>query len=248
MSKSISTAQTTAQITSANQQNSPLLRLPGELRNQIWVYALGGQRIRLSLRGDKILVLYRDKTAPAFELLKVCTQIIAEARMLLYSLNVFDLVATTMINDLANGMTTSSIEAIKTLEFPLCFIDTHYPRVASSLAKFKGLEQIRLKHSCRDNHSRLPRYRDGLRVLADGLRNDVPGVKILTYKFIPREPDWAVRIALMRHSGLSSEKSFTETLRTERQEEAEEQEASVFSRHATGSLMSTEKGKGARAP
>ena len=228
MSKSISTAQTTAQITSANQRNSPLLRLPGELRNQIWVHALGGQRIRLSLRGDKVLVLYRDKFALAFGLLKVCTQITAEAGMLLYSLSVFDLVSTTMINDLVTSMTISSIEAIKTLEFPLCFIDTHYPRVASSLAKFKGLEQIRLKHSCRDNHLRLPRYQDGLRVLADGLRKDVPGVKISTYKFIPKEPDWAVRIAVMRHSGLSSEKSFTDILRTERQEEAEEQEAIVF--------------------
>ncbi|OCL15142.1 hypothetical protein AOQ84DRAFT_358288 [Glonium stellatum] len=39
-------------IATSNSLNSPLLRLPAELRNQIFVYAIGGQRILISIVGN----------------------------------------------------------------------------------------------------------------------------------------------------------------------------------------------------
>ena len=64
---------TMAQDTSANQRNSPLLRLPAELRNQIYEYVLDVQRIRVFALPDKRLQRYHDEDAPraAIKLLEV---------------------------------------------------------------------------------------------------------------------------------------------------------------------------------
>ncbi|KAF2751043.1 hypothetical protein M011DRAFT_191503 [Sporormia fimetaria CBS 119925] len=72
---------------SSNQLSFPLLRLPAEIRNQIWsdVFEVGTLKINFNLKanfGDE----FEDYT-PRLAVLLVCRQIYAEARLLPFSLN-----------------------------------------------------------------------------------------------------------------------------------------------------------------
>ncbi|KAF2118567.1 hypothetical protein BDV96DRAFT_685173 [Lophiotrema nucula] len=83
-----------------NASKSALLRLPAELRNQIWEYAVGGMFIKIDqgshgendLPGVRAFHLDGNKKSPAaplFNLQKVCRQIHAETATVFYSHNVF---------------------------------------------------------------------------------------------------------------------------------------------------------------
>ncbi|KAF3001309.1 hypothetical protein E8E13_005142 [Curvularia kusanoi] len=69
-----------AQLPMLNSESSPLLRLPGELRNIIYGYVLGGHTF-----GET----WENKKPPQHFLasLLVCRQIYNEARMLVFELN-----------------------------------------------------------------------------------------------------------------------------------------------------------------
>ncbi|XPS70397.1 beta transducin [Ascochyta lentis] len=72
-------------VTKRNQENSPLLGLPPELRNMVYKYVLGGNTYLVGL----------DGSFPAkFELalLVVCRQITAEAHLLPYAYNTFSFI------------------------------------------------------------------------------------------------------------------------------------------------------------
>lgn len=83
--------------TTRNQQQSPLLRLPGELRNRIYEYALKGFELRPLYPADfarcVLSALYITSTrrlmsAPHFcALTRVCWQIYAETKALPFALN-----------------------------------------------------------------------------------------------------------------------------------------------------------------
>ncbi|KAF2118248.1 hypothetical protein BDV96DRAFT_597106 [Lophiotrema nucula] len=86
-------------IAKGNSETSPLLRLPGEIRNMIWVYALGGHRINV-LENDnvvshtsRLIDAPNDSAAssPTFQLPQVCRQLYAETALLPYQLNTFAL-------------------------------------------------------------------------------------------------------------------------------------------------------------
>ncbi|KAF2833358.1 hypothetical protein CC86DRAFT_399985 [Ophiobolus disseminans] len=78
-------------ITKKNAQDSPLLGLPPEIRNMIWKYVLGRQKIKLSAtRYPDTYYLASPARGTAliwFDLLCVCRQIYAEAALLPRALN-----------------------------------------------------------------------------------------------------------------------------------------------------------------
>src|SRR4051812_1008942 len=85
-----------------NETRSPLLRLPAELRNNIYEYVLGGKSICLTTRNGKPVgeICPRidppgtgyssdDRLYGVLQLLYVCRQIYVEARFLSFTINVF---------------------------------------------------------------------------------------------------------------------------------------------------------------
>jgi hypothetical protein len=70
------------------------LRLPAEVRNQIWEFALGGMTFRQQSLSQSKKILLRNSprdTKNATALLRVCRQVFAETALLLYQLNNFSL-------------------------------------------------------------------------------------------------------------------------------------------------------------
>ncbi|KAF1839896.1 uncharacterized protein K460DRAFT_437847 [Cucurbitaria berberidis CBS 394.84] len=87
-----------------NSLNSPLLRLPGEIRNKIWNYAVGYHQINIShssygrsspiVSSCEVRPLYtnanlRTFIRPTFQLYKVCRQMYVETSAMIYMLNTF---------------------------------------------------------------------------------------------------------------------------------------------------------------
>ena len=72
-----------------NQRDSPLLRLPPEIRNQIFEYALGGHTIWLQDAPKWRRGVKHKKTRNLLALLAVSRQAYAETAMIAFSLNTF---------------------------------------------------------------------------------------------------------------------------------------------------------------
>jgi hypothetical protein len=73
-------------------QDSPLLRLPPEIRNKIWEYSLGSYVFRafdLGHRKEKARVKWVYKPGIGVALLRTCRQIYSEAASMLIPLNTF---------------------------------------------------------------------------------------------------------------------------------------------------------------
>ncbi|KAH4935014.1 hypothetical protein HBI79_080140 [Parastagonospora nodorum] len=76
-------------------QDSPLLRLPGELRSRIWEYVLGGYELRsMDIKNSQQITIQR--MVPPFaerrngtQLLRTCRQIYTETALLPYRANTF---------------------------------------------------------------------------------------------------------------------------------------------------------------
>jgi hypothetical protein len=80
-----------------NASHSPLLRLPGEVRNKIWELAMGGNYIEVpgdydtNPKGNAISNPTWPEYVPLslFHLPEVCRQIYSETAVLAYRLNIF---------------------------------------------------------------------------------------------------------------------------------------------------------------
>lgn len=76
-----------------NNESSPLLRLPPEMRNLIFRYALGGKKFLISRVGRKEQYLHvttvGGESTNHFSLLRVCRQIYAETVLLPFTLSTF---------------------------------------------------------------------------------------------------------------------------------------------------------------
>jgi hypothetical protein len=77
----------------SSNQNSPLLRLPAELRNKIWEYALGAMEFRLLYRSSRKIPVQPKPSEKknAFALLRVCRQIYSETAPLSFAVNSFSI-------------------------------------------------------------------------------------------------------------------------------------------------------------
>ena len=148
---------TKAEATAANQLRSPLLRLPAELRNLIYHYALGNCTLTFSddykprlCQHDTPRLCQRDK--PAFPLLAVCVQIHAEAALLPYSLNTFVIATAEVLNTFSATTPPSFIQAIKKLDIDYWTVSSQWATEKSlaSLKRFKGLEEVTFCHSWSD--------------------------------------------------------------------------------------------------
>ncbi|KAH3914439.1 hypothetical protein HBI56_093970 [Parastagonospora nodorum] len=74
-------------------QESCLLRLPTEIQNRIWIYAIGGRTIRQSsgVVQDRVFVPEPSERTNTFALMRACRQIYAETALLPTTTNVFQL-------------------------------------------------------------------------------------------------------------------------------------------------------------
>ncbi|KAF2118565.1 hypothetical protein BDV96DRAFT_643806 [Lophiotrema nucula] len=109
-----------------NSTQSPLLRLPAELRNKIWEFATSGYQMQIESQDDSEhaksyrLRVYQRNTisgAPAyhvFSLSAVCRQIYSEVGTLPYSLNEFMLCGT--LNSWLRDLLPGQVNAISTID------------------------------------------------------------------------------------------------------------------------------------
>ena len=167
-----------AQEISANQRNSRLLRLPAELRNQIYRYALGGRRVLLATTQPR---LYPEEPIPNFALLRVCSQIHAEAALLLYSLNIFYFSTdASRTNAFLSSISTSKLGALEILVIHIKDVCENPDHTSPHLIQCKSLKEIRIRYT---TNSLLSRNSDLSRVgcFAKLLRETIPDVKITTW-------------------------------------------------------------------
>ena len=171
---------TMAQEISANQRNSRLLRLPAELRNQIYKYALGGHRVLLATTQPR-LCRYPEEPIPHFALLKVCSQIHAEAALLLYSLNIFYFsIDASRTNAFLSSISTSKLGALEILVIHIKDVCENPDHTSPYLIQCKSLKEIRIRYTSK---SFVSRNSDLSRVgcFAKLMRETAPDVKITTW-------------------------------------------------------------------
>ena len=131
---------TKAEATAAKQLRSPLLRLLAELRNLIYHYALGNCTFILAADYERLCLYQRD--TPAIPLLAVCTQIHAEAALLPYSLNTFDIASDYTLRVFLATMPMKYVQAIKTLHIGTWTVAGKEMACAADLQHFTGLEKV----------------------------------------------------------------------------------------------------------
>ena len=112
-------------------QKSPLLSLPGELRNKIYEYALGGNLISPFYLGDDDTVFFlrsaqygnpqdqstEEAWAKLFNLSKVCRQLYQETKLLPYKLNVFNICLGGAFGSFLSQLKDVNKKAITTVSF-----------------------------------------------------------------------------------------------------------------------------------
>ena len=142
-----------------NCTESPLLRLPGELRNKVWEFAMGGQYVKVppcgEAKGGAVTPRSRlrpraskyknDKLPSAFHLPEVCRQIYSETATLAYRLNTF--IADSSLLNYVNWSTRllpAHRNAISAVEPEASFFQTWINSRAGSLRQqsFPKLQRI----------------------------------------------------------------------------------------------------------
>jgi len=175
-----------AQEIPANQRNSPLLRLPAELRNQIYKYALGGHIVLLGTTHELVYPrkprLYPEEPISHFALLRVCSQIHAEAALLPYSLNIFHFFTDpSSINAFMSSISTSQLGALTILVIQIKDVCRNPDYMSPHLIQCKSLKEIRIHYNTKSIV--FPRNYDLSRVgwFAKLLREKIPDVKVTTW-------------------------------------------------------------------
>ncbi|KAF2118564.1 hypothetical protein BDV96DRAFT_390469 [Lophiotrema nucula] len=166
------TPQYLIELVERNAVQSPLLRIPAEIRNRIFTFAMGGLDVqvrfiwtrvdgnytRRKLKGRAVDWQNNNQDAvyvqPAFHFIEVSRQIYAEFATLAYSANAFDFYFQTM-NAFLDVLNDAQIAAIKTIEIDGAFFDYHRsdyfdepgreqsrPTVSSYKKKFPGLKKV----------------------------------------------------------------------------------------------------------
>jgi hypothetical protein len=112
-----------------NQQESPLIRLPRELRDEIYRYAIGGNEITIFHPGPNVRSfivyagVYNDRAQTnakwneLFGLSLTCRQLNVETKLLPYQLNVWANVLGTEFGDFLSQLKANKQQAITTISF-----------------------------------------------------------------------------------------------------------------------------------
>ncbi|KAF2132568.1 hypothetical protein P153DRAFT_354070 [Dothidotthia symphoricarpi CBS 119687] len=138
-------------ISSRNEQESAFLQLPGEIRNYIYGYVLGGNRFILDQPDVSVpkatAVLCPDNVQPACELLgltEVCRQTRSESAPMVFFLNKF-----TLDNDpepksvtFANILGASQRNLIQHVVIDACHFECLLDSVDAALENFQGLKRV----------------------------------------------------------------------------------------------------------
>lgn len=148
MSSRVRTSATTylqSDRTQENQANSPLLRLPPELRNIIYEYVL-----RMNHPIEMIRTAMRDRAGPKRHLLALlgsCSQINTETAMLPYTLNVFAMTGfSSNAWKLLHHTGQKQLQAIKRMQLRT-FVGSMVEGLEGELASLRGLETIEVRDS-----------------------------------------------------------------------------------------------------
>ncbi|KAF2132950.1 hypothetical protein P153DRAFT_333723 [Dothidotthia symphoricarpi CBS 119687] len=138
------------QMASRNSQESLLLRLPGEIRNIIWTYAVGGHLInirdpyyrkRLSMKSgyhasplsiSAQSPLLHQYVSPTFKLPQVCRQIYCESSSLIYTQNCFAFGSLRAIDNWIKNRPLGQKRLVTSIDVPFEYMRLYY----GSLRKF----------------------------------------------------------------------------------------------------------------
>ena len=125
--------------------------------------------------------LYTKKDAPAFALLKTCSQINAEAATLAYSLNTFSFLGDDSVVAFTAFASTRGIQAIRVIRISYDHVFFRRPTdLLSQLIHFRSLEEIKINFagekldSAEYNHACLRKF-------CKLLRNYKPGVRVMMW-------------------------------------------------------------------
>jgi hypothetical protein len=110
--------------TRQNQRESPLLKLPAELRNCIFGYALSGHEYSIEPKIGSFVTIEDVSKTPenAFALLKVSRQIYAETALLRLSLSLFSTCSAGLLHQWLGGLLEAKFNIISKLRlrYDLC--------------------------------------------------------------------------------------------------------------------------------
>lgn len=119
--------------------NSPLLRLPAEIREKIYHYALGDMRIPIGSTG---------KSKTTIGLPRTCRQIYAETGTMVYQLNVFEFGSDYVnMSNWSDHRPRSQLEAVRAIKVDHWYI-IHYHVVRESWRnspRFPNIERVYLE-------------------------------------------------------------------------------------------------------
>ncbi|KAI4926058.1 uncharacterized protein J4E92_006795 [Alternaria infectoria] len=111
-------------IARQNQRNSPLLRLPAEIRHLIFGYALGGKTFHIDYNEYQGIAKNMTVSKNTLALLAVCRQVFAETALLPFSSNTFSAIHPQVFNMWIEYFPSVFAEAVTSVRL--------YPCVASS--------------------------------------------------------------------------------------------------------------------
>ncbi|KAJ4296249.1 beta transducin [Kalmusia sp. IMI 367209] len=120
-----------------NSVTSPLLRLPPEIRNKIWEYALGGFQIDVRKTGGRkkaVKLVYttrpvgtcyplsKDYIKPTFHLHEVCRQMYFETSPLIYTLNTFGFSSVEAMDHWIKNRPTGQLRLVDSIDVPMDYL------------------------------------------------------------------------------------------------------------------------------
>ncbi|KAF1949088.1 hypothetical protein CC80DRAFT_581879, partial [Byssothecium circinans] len=101
-----------------NAINSPLLRLPGEIRNKIFHYALCDYKLEIHNKQSLNSPPSYNYIQPRFQLPRVCRQIHAETAPIVYSRNTFGFDTLQAMDRWIRNRTSAQLELVTSINVP----------------------------------------------------------------------------------------------------------------------------------
>lgn len=133
-----------------NSINSPLLSLPGEIRQKIWDHAIGGMRIHFEF-GQRVKYSVYDtadkhdfELEHQFSLPRVCRQIYSKVGANFYRLNVFYFEDYASLNRFRQHMKRAQLEALRTITTSVDVVNRVYPSTLRTAAARVGGMRTRM--------------------------------------------------------------------------------------------------------